>query len=133
MSFCEVIRVRIFVRRVAAALPFVKISEAVLVGVLIENAGVFDRQTVFFEPIIRNRSMYLRVLQRGRKTVRADEMFLRNKKPRTGAGFPLRRLLELLRCAIEFDCDRRLRGSFRARRVRREKAVPEPARAPPNA
>src|SRR5205809_1859798 len=76
--------------------------------------------------------MYLRVLQRGRKTVRADEMFLRNKKPRTGAGFPLRRLLELLRCAIEFDCDRRLRGSFRARRLRREKPVPELDRAPPN-
>src|SRR5206468_9722292 len=115
-----------------AALPFVEIGEPVLVGILIENVGVFDRQTVFFEPIIRNRSMYLRVLQRGRKTVRADEMFLGNKKPRTGAGFPLRRLLELLRCAIELECDRRLRGSFRGRRLRREKPVPELDGAPAN-
>jgi len=47
--------------------------------------------------------MHLRVLQRSRQAVCADEMFFRNEKPRAGAGFPLCRMLELLRCAIECE------------------------------
>ena len=56
--------------------------------------------------------MHLGILQRGRQAVCADEMSFRNKKPRARAGFPLCRLLELLRCAIEFHRDGGLRGSF---------------------
>ena len=72
---------RIFFRRVGAALPFIEIGEAVLIGVLIESVVVFDWQTVFFEPVIGNWSVHLRVLQRGRQAVRADEMFFRNEQP----------------------------------------------------
>ena len=80
---------RIFISRIGAALPFVQTREAIAVGVLIENVGVFDGQTVFFEPGIGDRRMHLRILQRGWQAVGADEMFFRNEKPGARAGFPL--------------------------------------------
>src|SRR5438046_386860 len=77
--------------------------------------------------------MHLRVLQRGRQTVRADEMFFRNEQPGAGAGFPLCRMLELLRCAIEFDRDRRLRGTLSSGRLRSDETIAKLNDAPPNA
>ncbi len=76
--------------------------------------------------------MHLGVLQRGRQAVRADEMFFRNKKAGARAGSPLCRMLELLRRAIEFDCDCGRRGGFRRRRLRAEEPVAELDGAPPN-
>src|SRR5262245_18300477 len=59
-------------------------------------------------------------------------MLFWNKKAGAYAGFPLQRLLQLIRGAIEVDCDRRLRGGFRWSCRRRDKAVVELNRAPPN-
>ena len=76
--------------------------------------------------------MYLRVLQRGRKTVRADEMSFRNEKPRARTAFPLCRLLELLRRAIEFHRHGGLRGSFCARLLLSDEAIAKLNGAPQN-
>ncbi len=132
MQFRQVIRVRILVRWVGASLPLIQIGEAVGIGILIENIRVLDRQVVFFEPVVRHRRMHLRVLQRRRPTVCADEMFLRNEKPRARAGFPLCRMLELLRGASEFDRDGRRRGGFCRRRLLGDQAVAELDGVPPN-
>src|SRR5207245_783945 len=110
----------------------VEIGETVFVGVLIENVGVLNGQTEFFKPLIWNRWMHLGVLQRGRQAVRADEMFFRNKKAGARAAFPLCRMLELLRRAIELRRDGRRRGSFCPRRLQRDEAVTELDGAPPN-
>jgi len=76
--------------------------------------------------------MYLRVLQRGRYAVGPDEMFFRNEQTSACGRFPLQRLLELLRRAIEFDGDRRLRSCFRRSCWRSDKAIVELDGAPPN-
>src|SRR5439155_7099520 len=110
-----------------------EISEAVFVGVLIESVGVFDRQTVFFEPLIRNRGVHLGVLQRRRQAVCADKMFFRNEQPGALAGFPLCRILELLRRAIEFDRDWGLRGRLSPGGLRSDESVAKLNGAPPNA
>jgi hypothetical protein len=108
---------RIFVRRIGASLPFVKIGKAVFVRILIESVGVFDRQAIFFEPLIWNWWMHLGILQRGRQTVGADEMFFRNKKSGTGAGSPLIRMLQFFRRAVELECDRRRQSRLLLRRL----------------
>src|SRR5438067_3974384 len=76
--------------------------------------------------------MHLRVVQRRRHAIRRNEMFLRYEKTGAGAGFPLDRLLELLRGAIELRCDRRLRGRFRRDPTRSDQLVAELDGAPPN-
>src|SRR6266404_272395 len=76
--------------------------------------------------------MHLRVVQRRRHAIRRNEMFLRYEKTGAGAGFPLDRLLELLRGAIELRCDRRLRGRFRRDPARSDQLVAELDGAPPN-
>ena len=77
------------IRGVGAALPLVEIGKTVFVGVLIENVGVFDVQTVFFKPFIWDRRMHLGILQRGRQAVWADEMSFRNEKSRARAGLSI--------------------------------------------
>src|SRR6266540_6351823 len=124
---------RILFRGIGVPLPFVEIGETVFVWVLIENAGVFDGQTVFFEPLIWDRRMHLGVLQRGRQAVCADEMFFWNKKPEARAGSPLCRMLKLFCPVIEFDRDGGRRGSFCSRRLRANEPVAELDGAPPNA
>ena len=59
-------------------------------------------------------------------------MFFRNEKTRARAGFPLQRLFQLLRGAIELERDRRLRSGFRRNRRRSDKAIVELNGAPPN-
>jgi len=76
--------------------------------------------------------MHLRVLQRRRQAVGADEMFLRDEQTGPGAGFPLDGLLELLRGAIELHCDRRLRGRFRRNRPRSDQLAAELDGVPPD-
>ena len=76
--------------------------------------------------------MHLRVLQRRRHAVRANKMFFRNKEPGARAGFPLPRVVELLRGAIKLDGDRRLRGRFRRNCRRSDKAIVKLNGAPPN-
>src|SRR4030095_9870596 len=110
---------RILVRWIGATLPFVEIGEAVTIGILIENVALLDRQGILFEPVVRHWRMDLCVLQGCRQTVGADEMSFWNKKPGPRAGFPLRRVLELLCGAIEFNRDRGRRGSFLRRRLLR--------------
>src|SRR5436305_15110960 len=116
---------RILVRRIGVPLPFVQISEAVLIGVLIENVSVFDGQMILLEPLIWNRSMHLRVLKCSRHAVCADEMFLRNEKSRARAGPPLGRVLELLGGMIEFHRDWRRQCTFSPPRFLSHKAVAE--------
>ena len=123
---------RIFVYWIGPALPFVKIGETVVVGVLIKSVGVFDRQTVFFEPIIGDWGMHLGVLKRGRQAVCTNEMSFGNEKPRARAAFPLCRLLELLCRAIEFHRDGGLRGSFCVRLLCSDKPVAKLDDTPPN-
>ena len=132
MQFCQIIRMRLLVRWIGVSLPLVEIGEAVAIGILFENVGILDGQSILFEPIVRHRRMDLCVLQRRRQTVCADEMSFRNEKPGARAGFPLRRVLELLGGAIEFNRDGRRRGSFLRRRLLRDQTVPELDGAPPN-
>ena len=77
--------------------------------------------------------MYLCVLQCGWEAVRADEMFLGNKQTGACAGFPLGWLLELFRCVIQFDRDRRRRSGFWTRRLLSHESIAELDNAPPNA
>ena len=53
---------RILVGWIRVALPFVEIGEAIAVGILIENIGIGDGQTIFLEPLIWHRRMHLRGL-----------------------------------------------------------------------
>src|SRR5437870_12085869 len=76
--------------------------------------------------------MYLRVLQCRGHAVGTDEMFFRNEQARARGGFPLERLFQLLRGAIELDRDRRLRSGFRRNRRRSDKAIVELNGAPPD-
>src|SRR5207237_168373 len=84
------------------------------------------------EPIVRHRRMHLGVFQRRGLTVGANEMFFGNKKSGTSAGFPLRRMLEPLRGAIELRCDRRRRGILWRRSGWRDQAIPKLDGIPPN-
>ena len=77
--------------------------------------------------------MHLCVFQRGWETVCADEMFLGNKQTGARAGFPLGWLLELFRCVIQFDRDRRRRSGFWTRRLLSFESIAELDNAPPNA
>src|SRR5947208_1243192 len=76
--------------------------------------------------------MHLGVFQRRGQAVGANEMFFWNKKSGTSAGFPLRRMLELLRRAIELRSDRRRRGILWRRSGWRDQAIPKLNRVPPN-
>ena len=69
--------------------------------------------------------MHLGVLQRRGHAVGTDEMFFRNEQTGPRARFPLQRLFQLLRGAIELDCDRRLRSGFWRNCRRRNKTVAE--------
>src|SRR5205814_7312378 len=126
-------RVRIFICRIGAPLPLVQIRESVAIRVLVENVRVLDGQTKFFEPVVRNRWMHLRVLQCCGEAVGANEMFFRNKKPGAGTGLPLGWMLKLLRGAVQLLSCRRWRGIFRrARGLTRHQTIPELDSAPPN-
>src|SRR5436309_4668016 len=76
--------------------------------------------------------MDLGVFQRRGQAVGANEMFFRNKKSGTSAGFPLRRMLELLRGAIEFRRDRWRRSILWRRSGWRDQAIPKLDGIPPN-
>src|SRR6059058_1934844 len=87
---------RIAVDRVGVSLPFVEVSETVAVRILFQDVGVGDGQAELLDPFIRHRRMHLGSLQGGGLSVRADEMFFRNKKPGTPAKGPLRWLPQFL-------------------------------------
>ena len=72
--------------------------------------------------------MHLRALQRGRLTVRPDEMFLRNKQPGAPAKGPLRRLIELFHRGRKLERFGRRRGVLWRRPAgSTEKFAPNPA------
>src|SRR5213075_397711 len=87
---------RIAVDRVGVSLPFVQVSETIAVRILFQDVGVGDGQAELLDPFIRHRRMHLGSLQGCGLSVRADEMFFRNKKPGTPAKGPLRWLPQFL-------------------------------------
>src|SRR5205809_6201209 len=107
---------RILIRWIGLSLPFIEIGEAVVIGIFIEDIRILDRQAKLLEPLVRYGRMHHCGLQRRRQVVGADEMFLRNEKPRTPAEFPLGRLLELFRSTIKLDSLARRGGRFGRRR-----------------
>src|SRR5437870_1628158 len=87
---------RIPVDRVGVSLPFFEVSETVAVRILLQHVGIGNRQAELLDPFVRHWRMHFRGLQGCRLSVRADEMFFRNKKPGTPAKGPLRRLSQFL-------------------------------------
>src|SRR4029077_432298 len=87
---------RIAVDRVGVSLPFVEVSETVAVRILFQDVGVGDGQAELLDPFIRHRRRLCGSLQGCRLSVRADEMFFRNKKPGTPTKGPLRWLPQFL-------------------------------------
>src|SRR6266850_5954782 len=87
---------RIAVDRISVPLPFVEVIETVAVRILFQDVGVGDGQAELLDPFVRYRRMYFGGLQGGGLSVRADEMFFRNKKPGTPAKGPLRWLPQFL-------------------------------------
>src|SRR6266481_5814327 len=75
--------------------PFIKVGEAIAIGILIENICIRDWQTISLKPVIRHRRVDLRVLQCRRQTVCADKMSFRDEESRATAGFPLGWMVEL--------------------------------------
>src|SRR5438105_5362380 len=87
---------RIPVHWVGMSLPFIEVIETVAVRILFQDVGIGNGQSELLDPFIRHWRMHFGGLQGGGLSVRADEMFLRNKKPGTPAEGPLRRLSQLL-------------------------------------
>src|SRR5436305_1268847 len=87
---------RIPVDGVSVSLPFVEVIETVAVRILFQHVGVGNRQAKLLDPFVRHRGMHFGSLQGCGLSVRADEMFFRNKKPGTPAKGPLRWLPQFL-------------------------------------
>src|SRR5438045_7700405 len=87
---------RIPVDRIGVSLPFVEVIEPVAVRILFQYVGVGNRQAELLDPFVRYRRMHFGGLQGCGLSVRADEMFFRNKKPGTPAEGPLRWLPQFL-------------------------------------
>src|SRR5436309_15220348 len=105
---------RIPVDRVGVSLPFVEVSETVAVRILFQYVGVVNRQAELLDPFVRHRRMHFRGLQGCGLSVRADEMFFRNKKAGTPAERPLRWLSQFLQSIFRpFRFARRRSGPLR--------------------
>ena len=134
MEFCQIIGVGVLVGRIGVAVPFIKVGEAIAIGILIESICIRDWQTISLKPLIWHRWVYLCVLQCRRQTVCADKLFFRDEESRTTAGFPLCWMVELTCGPIELKSFARWRCTFRWRRaaLQRDQVVPELNDAPPN-
>src|SRR5262249_16099713 len=132
MQFREVIGVRILVCWVCVSLPFVQIRESIIIRVLLKHVGLLDWQTKFLQPIVWYSWMHLRVLQRRRQPVCANEMLFWNKKSRARTGFPLRRMLQPFRCPIELRQYGRWCCAFRGSPGLRHKPVSKLDGVPPD-
>src|SRR5438270_8463231 len=88
---------RIPVGRIGVSLPFVEVIETVAVRILFQDVGVGNGQAELLNPFVRHRWMHFSGLQGCGLSIRADEMFFRNKKSGTPAEGPLRWLPQFLR------------------------------------